>query len=113
MKVTRVDRGRTVDARYLDAITRRFEQRDLSPSGAKWPRRSRPKPTSSCFARIAEFWVCNLTDRAGWAHYTPQQRVPAKALKGCLKIAGSDGFSRLQAAKAATTNTATLFSDAL
>jgi hypothetical protein len=35
MEVTRVDRGRTVDARYLDAITRRFEQRDLSPSSAQ------------------------------------------------------------------------------
>ena len=35
MEVTCVDRGRTVDARYLDAITRRFEQRDPSPSGAQ------------------------------------------------------------------------------
>jgi hypothetical protein len=75
MEVTRVDRGRTVDARYLDAITRRFEQRDLQAQAARkvWPRRSRPKLTSSCFARIAEFWVYNLTDRTGWTHYTPQQ----------------------------------------
>jgi len=35
MEVTRVDRGRTVDAHYLDAITRRFEQRDLQAQAAR------------------------------------------------------------------------------
>jgi hypothetical protein len=35
MEVTRVDRGRTVDARYLDAIAHRFEQRDLQAQAAR------------------------------------------------------------------------------
>ena len=35
MEVTRVDRGRTVDQRYTDAILQRFEQRDLQARAAR------------------------------------------------------------------------------
>jgi hypothetical protein len=75
MEVTRVDRGRTVDAHYLDAITRRFEQRDLQAQAArKVAEALKTKAYIVLFRQdCSEFWVSNLTDRTGWTHYTPQQ----------------------------------------
>jgi hypothetical protein len=75
MEVTRVDRDRTVDAHYLDAIVRRFEQRDLQAVAArKVAEALKTKAYIILFRQdCSEFWVCNLTDRAGWMHYPPQQ----------------------------------------
>jgi hypothetical protein len=75
MEVTRVDKGRTVDQHYTDAIIQRFEQRDLQAQAArKVAAALRTKAYIVLFRQdCSEFWVYNLTDRTGWAHYTPQQ----------------------------------------
>ena len=75
MEVTRVDRGRTVDQRYTDAILQRFEQRDLQARAArKVAEALKTKAYIVLFRQdCSEFWVYNLTDRVGWAHYTPPQ----------------------------------------
>ena len=75
MKVTRVDRGRTVDQHYTDAILQRFEQRDLQARAArKVAEALKTKAYIVLFRQdCSEFWVYNLTDHAGWAHYTPPQ----------------------------------------
>jgi hypothetical protein len=75
MEVTRVDRGRTVDQRYTDAILQRFEQRDLQARAArKVAEALKTKAYIVLFRQdCSEFWVYNLTDRAGWAHYTSPQ----------------------------------------
>jgi len=75
MEVTRVDRGRTVDRHYTDAILQRFEQRDLQARAArKVAEALKTKAYIVLFRQdCSEFWVYNLTDHAGWAHYTPPQ----------------------------------------
>jgi hypothetical protein len=75
MEVTRVDRGRAVDARYLDVIVRRFEQRDLQAVAArKVAEALKTKAYITLFRQdCSEFWVYNLTDRSDWMHHTPQQ----------------------------------------
>lgn len=75
MEVTRVDQGRTVDKYYTDAILQRFEQRDLQAQAArKVAAALKTKAYIVLFRQdCSEFWVYNLTDRAGWTHYSPQQ----------------------------------------
>jgi hypothetical protein len=71
MEVTRVDNGREVRAGYLEAIVRRFEQRDMQARAAR--KVAAALGTSAYIVLFredcSEFWVYNLTERRGWDHF--------------------------------------------
>ncbi len=75
IEVTRVDVGRAVGPGYLDAIIRRFEERDLQASAARKVAEALGTKAYIVLFRTdcSEFWVYNLSDRHGWKHFPAQE----------------------------------------
>lgn len=71
MEVTRVDDGKEVGDGYLNAIINRFEQRDLQARVARKVAEALDTKAYIILFRqdCTEFWVYNLSDRAGWDYY--------------------------------------------
>jgi hypothetical protein len=71
MEVTRVDNGRAVHAGYLQAIVRRFEERDMQARAARKVAAALGTKAYIVLFRqdCSEFWVYNLTDRRGWDYF--------------------------------------------
>src|SRR5689334_14930977 len=71
MEITRVDNGRVVQAGYLDAIVRRFEVRDMQAQAARKVAEALGTKAYIVLFRedCSQFWIYNLTDRRGWAHF--------------------------------------------
>ena len=75
MEVTRVDRGRTVNGRYLQAILDRYQQRDLQARATRKVAQALQTKAYIVLFRedCSEFWVHNLSDGGGWNYYRPRQ----------------------------------------
>jgi len=75
MEVSRVDRNRTVTPGYLNAICRRFEQRDMQARIARKVAAALQTKAYIVLFRedCREFWVYNLSDRQGWQHFDSVQ----------------------------------------
>ena len=74
MEVTRVDRGKEVTRRYLDAIIKRFTRRDLQARAARKVAEALGTRAYIVLFRedCSEFWVYNLSDNQGWHYFNPR-----------------------------------------
>lgn len=85
MEVTRVDKGKEVNQQYLDAITSRYEERDLQARATTHvARKLNTKAWIILFREgCEEFWVYNLSNNRGWWHLQPTGMVRfLKQLRG-------------------------------
>lgn len=73
MEVTRVDHGKDVNDRYLNAILKRFNERDLQGRAARKVAEALATKAYIVLFRedCSEFWVYNLTDEHGWHYFIP------------------------------------------
>jgi hypothetical protein len=75
MEVTRVDNGKTVDSHYCAEILERYDERDFQGRATRIISNALGTKSYIVLFRedCSEFWVFNLTDNAGWAHYNPSE----------------------------------------
>lgn len=73
MEVTRVDHGKDVNDRYLNAILNRFNERDLQGRAARKVADALGAKAYIVLFRqdCSEFWVYNMTDEHGWHYFIP------------------------------------------
>jgi hypothetical protein len=75
MEVTRVDKGKNVDDKYLNEIIQRFEQRDMQ---AKAIRKVAACLNTKAYIVLfredcSEFWIYFITDSKGWYFCDPNR----------------------------------------
>lgn len=75
MEVTRVDKDKSVTINYLNSIINRFEQRDIQARTTRMVASALNAKAYIILFRedCSEFWVYDLTDQKGWAHFDPKQ----------------------------------------
>lgn len=84
MEVSRADNDKDVNQGYLNAIIRRYEERDLQKRTAVAVAQALNTKAWIVLFRedCSEFWVYNLTSMRGWWHRTPvQMKEFLKSLK--------------------------------
>ncbi|NJK62069.1 MAG: hypothetical protein HC921_04715 [Synechococcaceae cyanobacterium SM2_3_1] len=75
IEVTRVDRGKTVNSAYLQAIIARFETRDMQAKAARKVATALGVSAYIVLFRedCSQFWVYNLSHPQDWQMFDPLQ----------------------------------------